>query len=419
MFKKTETQRTAIIEISNSVARNVCLFGGSRSSKSFTIIYIIICRAIRAPASDHLICRETFSSVKASIWQGTLLDVLGLAFPSLPYSVNNQDFILTLPNMSTIKIAGLDNGKKLERLLGSEFSTLFFNECNQIPYPAVIKLKTRLAQKNILTKKTFSDLNPTKTTSWPYQVFEDKVDPMSGEMLPDPGNYLSIQMNVHGNLENIDDEYLSMLEAMPELERKRFLDGEYDSSNNGKAVYAFNKEEHVSEDAKKQPGTIYVGSDFNIDWNSDVLASRTNNYLYIWDEIQIACDTFRKSDELKRKGAEGASIVADSTGKARRTSGKSDHIILKEAGYRIIPTVNPLVIDKIANLNRCLTMGLIRIHPRCKKLIRDLLQLTWDKHGQLDQKTDPSLSHLVDSLAYLCWHIFPLIKPKRSSSYQA
>lgn len=82
---------------------------------------------------------------------------------------------------------------------------------------------------------------------------------------------------------------------------------------------------------------------------------------------------------------------------------------MTEAGFQIEPFRNPYVKDKIANLNRCFTMGLIKINPRCKKLIRDLQQTTWDKHGQLDQKTDPSLSHLVDSLAYLCFYLFPLV----------
>jgi hypothetical protein len=86
----------------------------------------------------------------------------------------------------------------------------------------------------------------------------------------------------------------------------------------------------------------------------------------------------------------------------------SDHLILTQAGFNVVHTMNPAVKDKIANLNRCFTLGLIKINPRCKKLIRDLIQLKWDNNGQLDQKTDPSLSHLVDSLAYLVWHLYPL-----------
>ena len=205
-----------------------------------------------------------------------------------------------------------------------------------------------------------------------------------------------------------------MLQKMPEKERKRFLDGEYDKDNSGAAVYAFSKEDHVCESAKKQVGTIFVGSDFNIDYNSDVLCSvitpndEDPTGLYVWGESQLAGDTFKKCDALIKKGAKGASVIADSTGKARRTSGKSDHIIMKDAGFEIIKTRNPYVKDKIANLNRCFTLGLIKINPKCKKLIRDLTQLVWDKNGQLDQKTDPSLSHLVDCLAYICWKLFPL-----------
>jgi phage terminase large subunit len=395
-----------------SDAKNICFYGSSRSGKSFLIMRILLIRASKTPLSDHLIVRETFSSAKASIWQKTLPDVLRICFPELSVSFNNTDYVVTLSNGSTIKIAGLDDQKKIERLLGTEYSSLWYNESNQIPLPAVNKLKTRLAQKNKLKKMAYFDLNPTKTSSWTYQLFEEKVNPQDGEMLSDPDNYLSVQMNVQSNIGNIDDGYIEMLEGMPEAERKRFLDGEYDDSNQGKAVYAFNKEDHVTEDAKRQHGSVFIGSDFNIDWNSDVLSSMTNDHLMVWDEVQIAGDTFKKADALKRKGAIGASIIADSTGKARRTSGKSDHIILKEAGFHIVHTINPLVIDKIANLNRAFTLGIIRIHPRCKKLIRDLTQLVWDKHGQLDQKTDPSLSHLVDSLAYLVWCKYPLMDKK-------
>src|SRR6056297_3317907 len=407
-FKKTQTQKEAVKAIANSDAKNFCLYGSSRSGKSFIIMRMILIRAAKVERSDHIIARETFSSAKASIWQKTLPDVLRICFPNLNGKFNNSDYIYTLPNGSTIKIAGLDDQKKIERLLGTEYSTLWMNESNQISFSAVSKLKTRLAQKNALKKVSFYDLNPTKTSSWVYQLFEQKVNPQDGEYLPNPDEYLSLRMNIQGNLENVDEEYLKLLESMPEAEKKRFLYGEYDDSNMGSAVYSFDEKLHVDECATKLNGTIWVGSDFNIDYNSDVLCSQHAHGLYVWGEQQIAGDTFKKADGLKAKGAIGASIVCDSTGKARRTSGYSDHQILKDAGFNVVHFQNPAVIDKINNLNRCFTLGLIKIHPSCKKLIRDLNQLVWDKHGQLDQKTDPSLSHLVDSLAYLCWKLYPI-----------
>lgn len=409
-FKKTKAQKNAVKVIANSNAKNVCIEGGSRAGKSFEIMRQIIIRASKEAHSDHLICRETFNSAIRSIWLKTMPDVLRICFPDLSYEEKKQFGIMfiELPNGSKVWVAGLDDDKKLERLLGTEYSTIWFNETNQMSFKAISKLKTRLAQKNNLKNKCYYDLNPTKTTSWVYQVFHQGVNPVDGEMLPDQDNYIVIRMNPQDNLENLDEEYLQTLQALPEKERLRFLLGEYDSDNTGAAVYAFNKEEHVSEDAERLEGTDLVGSDFNIDYNSDVLASQHAHGLHIWNEVQIAGDTFKKADILKKMGVSGADVICDATGKARRTSGMSDHLILGNAGFKVKFKTNPSVVDKIANLNRCFTLGLIKIHPRCKKLIRDLTQLVWDKHGQLDQKTDPSLSHLVDCLAYLCWYLYPI-----------
>ena len=376
-------------------------------------MYILFVRASLVK-SDHIIVRNTFNSAKISIWQKTLPDVARMAFPDLPLKYNNTDYIVTLPNGSTIRIAGLDNADKLERLLGTEYSTIWVNEANQVPFVAVQKLKSRLAQKNKLTKKLFYDQNPTTKSSALYQYFEQHINPIDGEALDDEiiSNLLSIQMNIQGNLENVDDQYLRMLEKLPEAERKRFLLGEYSDDNTGAAVYSFNRDSHVSETAVKASGTVLVGSDFNIDYNSDVLCSMVGGQLKVWGEIQIAGDTYKKTSELAKHGCTGAVVTCDYAGNSRRTSGKSDVIILREAGFTVKSVPNPYVIDKINNLNRAFTLGLIVIHPRCKKLIRDLTLLTWDKHGQLDQKTDPSLSHLVDALAYLVWRLFPLTGKK-------
>lgn len=417
-FKKTDAQSAAVERIASTAATDIMLFGGSRSAKTFLAVYIIIVRACKCQ-SNHIIVRNTFNSVKNSIWLETLPTVLRLAFPGLSVQWDKTNYRLIFPNGSVIKCAGLDSGDKLERLLGLSFSTILVEECNQVPWVAVQRLKTRLADKNILIKKTFYTQNPTTTTSPYYQAFEQGVDPIDGVSYSSErmGSFLAIKMNPQSNIANLDDEYLKMLAGLPEKERKRFLNGEYDSDNDGAAAYAFNREDHVSEEAVKQPGTIFVGSDFNIAYNSDIIASQTAHYLYVWDEIQILGDTYKKCDALKRKGATGASVVADGTGKARRTTGKSDHIIMKEAGFNLIYQVNPRVVDKMANLNRCLSLGLIKIHPRCKMLIRDLTQVVWDKDMQLDQRSDPSLTHLLDSLSYLCWKLFPLVKSPQNKTH--
>lgn len=418
-FLKTNAQKLAVKNIVKSNARNIMLRGGARSGKTFLCVYILIIRAAKCK-SNHIIVRSTFNSAKNSIWMSTLPHVLIMAFPDLPIKWDRTNYIITLPNDSTVRVNGLDDKEKLERLLGLEFSTILAEECNQIPWVAIQKLKTRLAEKNTLDKKVFYTQNPTKTTSAYYQAFEQGVDPVDGEAFDKETveDYLSIKMNPSSNVQNLDSEFIKMLEKLPKKERLRFLEGEYDADNSGAAVYSFNRDEHISEDAVRLDGTDWVGSDFNIQYNSDILASQHNNGIHVWDEIQIDGDTYQKADRLKRMRVRGASIACDSTGKNRSTKGKSDHLILKDAGFDVKHKTNPYVVDKIANLNRCFTLGLIKIHPRCKKLIRDLTQLVWDKNGKLDQTSDPSLSHLVDALAYLCWYLYPIKRKVKSTCKQ-
>ena len=415
LFKKTISQEKAIAKIVETEAKNIMLYGGARAAKTFLAVFILIVRACLCK-SNHAIVRSTFNSVKNSIWMETLPRVLALAFPDLLVIWDKTNYRIIFPNKSVIRIFGLDSGDKLERLLGLQFSTILVEEANQVPWPAVQKIKTRLAEKNQLVKKIFYTQNPTTQSSAYYQAFEQGIDPVDGEAFgkDQMKDYFSIRMHPRDNVENIDSDYLAMLKKLPKKERLRFLDGEYDSDNTGAAVYAFNRDEHTGDDARRLAGTDWVGSDFNIEYNSDVLVSQHSTGIFVWDEIQIAGDTFKKADELKRKGVTGATIICDSTGKNRSTKGKSDHVILDQAGFTVKSKTNPAVIDKIANLNRCFTLGIIKINPKCKKLIRDLTQLTWDKHGQLNQTTDKSLSHLVDCLAYLCWSLYPLKKEVRN-----
>ena len=114
-------------------------------------------------------------------------------------------------------------------------------------------------------------------------------------------------------------------------------------------------------------------------------------------------------DYLKKKGYYGT-VIPDSTGKNRKTSSKSDHLILKDNGFTVMSTLNPFVTDRVNNINRLFTADRIIIDPKCKKLIGDLEKVAW-KNEKLDQKTDTMLTHISDALGYGAWKLFP-IRPK-------
>ena len=226
-FAKTSAQKNAISRIVKSKAKNIMLRGGARSGKTFLCVYMLIVRACLCKSS-HIIVRNTFNSVKNSIWLGTLPVVLNTCFPNLEVKLDRTNYRVIFPNGSVLRCAGLDDGEKMERLLGLEFSSILVEECNQVPWVAVQRLKTRLAEKNKLVKKVFYTQNPTATTSAYYQAFEQGIDPIDGEAFDEDviKDYLSIKINPESNIDNLDPDFIKMLKKLPEKERLRFLEGE-------------------------------------------------------------------------------------------------------------------------------------------------------------------------------------------------
>jgi hypothetical protein len=210
-------------------------------------------------------------------------------------------------------------------------------------------------------------------------------------------------INPMDNLANIDDDYLSVLEAMPEKMKQRFRDGLFVDDYDGVVYYEFNRENHVKECAPFRNATTLIGMDFNVNPMSCVVSQVVNDKIHLIDEVFLEnSDTPRMCAELIKKGYAGATICPDSTGANRKTSGRSDHAMLKEAGFIIEGTRNPLVFDRVNNVNYLFKAGRIVVDPKCKKLINDLEKVSW--RGQdLDQKTDPLLTHISDALGYLCW----------------
>lgn len=406
-FKKTIKQAEAT-ELMAGPAKHVMCYGGSRSGKTAIIVRNILIRAAKTP-SRHISLRHTFNSVKTSIFLDTLPKVLSIAFPDLPVKWNKSDYYITLPNGSEYWFGGLEDDKRVEKILGKEYSTIHFNECTQLSFASVQTALTRLAEKNDLKKKCYYDMNPGKKNSWSYYQFIQKLNPADNEPLKRPENYQHIVMNPQDNLENIDEDYLEMLDSLPEAERNRFLNGEFSDESDGQVYHAFRRDLHVKP-VKQLPGTVFIGMDFNVEPMTAVLCQLINNQLHVFDEVFLKnSDTPKMCSELNRRGYKGLKVIPDSTGANRKTSGQSDFDILRANGFQVQSTYNPFVTDRTNNVNRLLSRNDIVIDPKCKKLINDLEKVVW-KDNKLDQKTDKMLTHISDALGYACHKLLPFTK---------
>lgn len=243
-FHLTKRQLLAMDKI-GSDAMYVLLYGGSRSSKSFTAVRTVLARAIWCGGSRHLLARFRLSHIKASIVADTMPKVIDLCWPQLKDSIEHRksENHYVLPNKSEIWYAGLDDKDRTEKILGLEFATIDVEEASQIPWASYETLMTRLAQKTSrpnpddpegkkglpllpgLRLKAILTENPPLKSHWSYKLFIEKISPDTGKRLPKPELFDSLLMNPVDNQQNIAPEYMALLDGLSERKRKRFKDG--------------------------------------------------------------------------------------------------------------------------------------------------------------------------------------------------
>jgi phage terminase large subunit-like protein len=208
------------------------LRGGSRSGKTFLLCRAVATRAIRAPGTNHCIFRLRRNAIKGTVWK-TLKDVMAKCFPGVPIKESISDLTITLPNGSVIMAAGLDDAERVDKILGMEFSTVYFNECTQIPWSSVETALSRLAEKSALKLRAYFDCNPTTKLHWTFHLFVKKLKPGTREAWDDPDELAEMKINPDDNRDNIAPEYFSVLDRMSTAKRKRFRDGEWSEDTEG------------------------------------------------------------------------------------------------------------------------------------------------------------------------------------------
>ena len=218
----------------NSDCTDVMLFGGSRSSKSTTICEKLVINAL-AHECRQAVCRFRFNAVKTSIGMDTMPKVIRFLDAESRVKLDKSDYLFRVRgnnHTSEIWLLGLDEKDRADKILGKEFSTIFFNECNEISRGAILTAKTRIAQ-NVpgLQNRCYYDLNPTNKRHWTYRAFIEGIDPETRAPLKNPDDYAYLMMNPQDNAHNLNPRYLESLRNMPKRMQDRFLSGVFGDDN--------------------------------------------------------------------------------------------------------------------------------------------------------------------------------------------
>ena len=281
-------------------AKFFLIYGGSRSGKTFLIVYTLLARMLKAPGSRHVVFRNDGIDAKQSIGNETVPAVIAAAWPGLPIKWHEQDGYYEMPNGSQLWLAGLKDKARLDKVLGKEFASIYLNEASQITLEAFGVVQTRLAQSvkqtdgRPLPLRLYVDLNPTVSAHWTYQIWFNGIHPDDKKPITDLAeNYRAITINPTDNAANLPADYLDSLSRLPERMRRRFYDGSF------------------------------TADDDNALWRrSWIKHDRLEKYERIIVAIDPATKTAAGSDEtgivVVAKGADGRGyVLADESGKFR------------------------------------------------------------------------------------------------------
>lgn len=261
-FTLTDRQQQAL-DVLAGKAQHVMLYGGSRSGKTFLLIWSVVSRAINAAGSRHAVLRFRFNAVKQAICYDTFPRVMQLCFPQVKAPVSKSDWYAKLPNGSEIWFGGLDDKERTEKILGQEYATIYLNEASQIPWSSRNIALTRLAQQakrtdgRPLQPRMYYDCNPPSKAHWTYKVFHDHVDPDTREPIDNPSSYAWCQINPESNAANLAAGYLDTLSSMSARMKKRFLAGEFADATPG-ALFSDEVIDRWRADPAKLPDMVRV-----------------------------------------------------------------------------------------------------------------------------------------------------------------
>ena len=362
-----------------------------------------ICYRARHPGKEIFYITTSYRAAKMILWKPLKNRLLDLRWAS---KINESELSIQLVNGSTISLKGSEDPN---RLRGVSLDYAVIDEAAEVHLEELWGeiLRPALADKQgdamfIGTPKgkgnTFYDMYvQAKTTpgweSWQYTTLE------GGFVKPEEVEAAKSDMNER----QFRQEFLATFET-------------YEN----RVAWAFDRDTHIRSIDDPDTRIIYVGCDFNRNPIHATISVRVGEDIYVIDEISMySSDTDELADEIKNRYPNSkAFIYPDPSGSRKQTSsgGRSDHIILENAGFVVkSPRKHDPVRDRINAINARFKTASgenhLFIDPKCKATINSLDKHTFKEGTGIPDK-DTGFDHAFDALSYHIAYVFPLKKDR-------
>lgn len=195
------------------------------------------------------------------------------------------------------------------------------------------------------------------------------------------------------------------------------VEGKFVSLDTSSIYYEFDYDRNVSSSAVFSPNFhTWIGVDYNLDRNPAIFAyKRTDGVVVVFDELYGCKSTKELANAIRIRYKVNPTIVDDAkSGTARsQVDGSTNRQILNQLGLtKIISSrVNPPRTERYDNVNAHFRNAKgntrIIINPKCKHLIKDLMELEFKPNSDKPETINEQLGHASDALGYLLAYISP------------
>ena len=310
----------------------------------------------------------------------------------VPYKLNESDKVFKT-DYGNIFMRSMDNPSNI---IGYETGYSIIDEADILPTDKMNKAyKAIVARNRTILPKGFTNSTDMVSTPEGFKfLYEYYIKNGNDRRNLIQANTLDNTTLPQSYIDNLYDTY-------PREQLEAYMKGQFVNLTTGTVYRDFDRKKNIDNSKEAGNHILYVGMDFNITKMACTIAIKEGDFRYVIDEIVDEYDTSDIVKEIqKRYPNNRVSVYPDAAGAARNTSGKSDHDILRKAGFKVnVPSKNPFVRDRINSVNKEFADKTTFINSnRCPSLVSALEKQAYNKNGEPDKTTGDD--HILDGFGY-------------------
>lgn len=390
-------------------------------------------------SKKRVVCfREIMRSINESLY-AELTGLIDTEFRKRGFRYNSKE--IRHKNGSKIFFLGLKdrNASSLEAIKGiANVDICIVDEAQAVSKPCWDVLLPTLRKAGVILIVLYNRIDEKLPVEEALMLDYEKMSAPEGTYFAEV-NYTELE-----HLGHLSEKFLKRAELIKENKPEEYevIYLNKPKGQNQNRVVKYWSKENINDRIKYCPDLdLHLSMDFNVDPMMWVVFHKTDNKMFVFDEIVMECVTTQDAvDEFIRRYPDhkGRIILnGDASGQARKTQSKySDYAIVKnallKAGYQEkdieieIRRGNPAIKSRVNAFNQLVYSDAgernLLVHPRCKKLLFNMSKLKY-KPGTSDfelpspaqiasdqSKTLKFLGHIFDAVSYPAEYYWTIIE---------